>query len=43
MPICPKCGELISAKKYGRHLKRCGSTHKHVHRSIDQSDTLMKL
>lgn len=30
MPVCPKCGKLISAKKYKRHLERCGSIHKHT-------------
>ena len=30
MPVCPKCGKLISAKKYERHLKRCGTQHKRV-------------
>ena len=29
MPTCPKCGKLISAGKYKRHLQRCGQTHKH--------------
>lgn len=29
MPVCPKCGKLISEKKYERHLRRCGTTHKH--------------
>jgi len=24
MPICPKCGKLISDKKWSRHSKRCG-------------------
>ena len=28
MPTCPKCGKLISPKKYKRHLERCGKTHK---------------
>lgn len=27
--MCPKCGKLISAKKYRRHIERCGQTHKH--------------
>jgi uncharacterized C2H2 Zn-finger protein len=44
MPICPKCGKMISDKKYGRHLKRCGTQHKHVTKSLDRSDNfLMKL
>jgi len=34
MPICPKCGKLISAKKYERHIKRCGTTHKHSPRPL---------
>jgi uncharacterized C2H2 Zn-finger protein len=29
MPVCPKCGKLISPKKYRRHLERCGKVHKH--------------
>lgn len=29
MPICPKCGKLISEKRYARHLRRCGTSHKH--------------
>lgn len=29
MPVCPKCGKLISPKKYKRHIERCGQTHKH--------------
>jgi uncharacterized C2H2 Zn-finger protein len=28
LPICPKCGKLISDKKYKRHLARCGGRHK---------------
>ncbi len=28
VPTCPKCGKLISAKKYKRHLERCGQTHR---------------
>jgi uncharacterized C2H2 Zn-finger protein len=34
MPTCPKCGKLISAKKYSRHLARCGQTHKHAARPV---------
>ncbi|MGD0319899.1 MAG: hypothetical protein ABSB56_09430 [Nitrososphaerales archaeon] len=34
MPICQKCGKLISDKKYARHLKRCGTTHKHLQRPL---------
>ncbi|MDG6985428.1 MAG: hypothetical protein JRM73_01610 [Nitrososphaerota archaeon] len=30
MPVCPKCGKLISSKKYKRHIERCGETHKHA-------------
>jgi uncharacterized C2H2 Zn-finger protein len=29
VPVCPKCGKLISPKKYKRHLERHGQTHKH--------------
>jgi len=34
MPVCPKCKRLISAKKYARHVKRCGTTHKHSPRPL---------
>lgn len=34
MPICPKCGKLISPKKYKRHLERCGKSHKHGPRPL---------
>lgn len=34
MPVCPKCGKLISAKKFKRHLERCGQTHKKGHRPL---------
>ena len=30
MPICPKCHKEISASHYERHLRRCGTSHKHV-------------
>ena len=44
MPVCPKCGKLISAKKYERHLKRCGSQHKHRTSQLKGSnDFLMKI
>ena len=36
MPTCPKCGKLISPKKYKRHLERCGKTHKHAARALDK-------
>jgi uncharacterized C2H2 Zn-finger protein len=38
MPVCPKCGKLISDKKYARHLRRCGTSHKHVTRPIDHPE-----
>lgn len=28
VPVCPKCGKLISDKKIRRHVERCGSSHK---------------
>jgi len=44
MPICPKCGKLISEKKYARHLKRCGSQHRHRTKALEGSQSfLMKL
>ena len=44
MPVCPKCGKLISAKKYERHLKRCGSQHKHRSDPLKHSnDFLLKI
>jgi uncharacterized C2H2 Zn-finger protein len=38
MPICPKCGKLISDKKYSRHLKRCGTQHKHSAKPLDHPE-----
>ncbi len=29
VPTCPKCGKLISPKKWKRHLARCGQSHRH--------------
>ena len=44
MPVCPKCGKLISPKKYVRHLKRCGTQHKRKSSPLKQSnDFLMRL
>ena len=34
MPICPKCGKLISEGHYERHLRRCGTTHGHEPQSL---------
>ncbi|GEM_PF-1772818 len=34
MPLCPRCHEHISESHYGRHLKRCGTSHKHVAQSL---------
>ena len=34
VPTCPKCGKLISAKKWKRHLERCGVSHKHGARPL---------
>jgi len=38
MPTCPKCGKLISDKKYRRHLGRCGSHHKHPAKPLDHPE-----
>ncbi len=38
MPLCQKCGKLISAKKYKRHLARCGTRHKQPSRPIDHPE-----
>lgn len=38
MPVCPKCGKKISAQKYSRHLKRCGTHHKGRDHRLDQPD-----
>lgn len=42
MPVCPKCGKLISPKKYKRHLERCGATHKHVARGLSSGDNFLE-
>lgn len=34
MPVCPKCHKLISESHFERHLKRCGTTHKHRPQSL---------
>ncbi len=34
MQVCPKCGKLISDNKYARHLRRCGTSHKHQTRPL---------
>jgi hypothetical protein len=28
MPICPKCHKEISDRKFERHIRRCGESHK---------------
>jgi len=38
VPKCPKCGKLISPKKYKRHLERCGKTHRHETRPLDHPE-----
>jgi hypothetical protein len=38
MPICPKCHKSISANNYARHLKRCGTTHKHQAGTLDHPE-----
>lgn len=34
MPVCPKCHKLISDRHYERHIKRCGTSHKHMAQSL---------
>jgi hypothetical protein len=34
VPICPKCHKLITESHYQRHLKRCGTSHRHVTQSL---------
>ena len=34
VPTCPKCGKLISPKKYKRHIERCGKSHSHQTRAL---------
>jgi hypothetical protein len=38
VPICPKCGKLISAQRYSRHLKRCGVSHKKRSHVLDHPE-----
>jgi uncharacterized C2H2 Zn-finger protein len=38
MPVCPKCGKLISGKKYKRHIARCGQTHKRGPTPLDHPE-----
>jgi hypothetical protein len=42
VPTCPKCGKLISPKKYKRHIERCGKTHKHAARNLQSSDNFLE-
>jgi ribosomal protein L34E len=42
VPTCPKCGKLISPKKYRRHMERCGKTHKHPARALQNSDNFLE-
>jgi hypothetical protein len=37
LPVCPKCQKLISESHYERHLRRCGTTHKHEPQSLHVS------
>ncbi len=37
-PTCPKCGKMISAQRYSRHLQRCGQTHKNKSKVLDHPD-----
>jgi len=34
LPTCPKCQKWISESHYERHLRRCGTTHKHEPQSL---------
>lgn len=34
MQVCPKCGKPISDNRYERHLRRCGTSHKHQTRPL---------
>jgi hypothetical protein len=44
MPVCPKCGKLIGDARYERHLKRCGTQHKHAPGSAEPpEDFLMRI
>jgi len=38
VPICPKCGKLISGQRYSRHLKRCGVSHKKRSHVLDHPE-----
>jgi hypothetical protein len=38
LPICPKCGKLISGQRYSRHLKRCGVSHKKRSHVLDHPE-----
>ena len=38
VPTCPKCGKSISAQRYARHLRRCGTTHKRGPQTLDHPD-----
>jgi uncharacterized C2H2 Zn-finger protein len=44
MPVCPKCGKLISDKKYRRHVSRCGTSHRRTTKPLDHPENFyMKL
>lgn len=34
LPICPKCQKFISESHYERHLRRCGTEHRHEPQSL---------
>jgi hypothetical protein len=34
LPTCPKCQKFISERHYERHLRRCGTTHRHEPQSL---------
>jgi hypothetical protein len=38
MPICPKCRKLITPNNFARHVKRCGTHHKHGAATLDHPE-----
>jgi uncharacterized C2H2 Zn-finger protein len=38
VPVCPKCGKMISSQRYSRHLGRCGTSHKKRSKVLDHPD-----
>jgi hypothetical protein len=39
LPVCPKCGKLISEGHYERHVRRCGTIREEEPRLPSQSVT----